>query len=266
MSEAQTETVSELQLVELQQPQAALPVAQPPSVPAVATPGDLLRIAMNTASPDLDRLERLMEMQERHERREAEKAYADAMATFKANPPTIGKNKKADFTTAKGRTTYDFSDLGNVVAQIVPALAAHGFAHRWSLTQDGKRVTVTCTITHRQGHSEQVTMSADNDETGGKNSIQAIGSAKSYLERYTLLAATGLAVSDGSDDDGASTDLKTELADEWIAKVKAAPTDKDVLKVWELGSAALEKLPNSYKEFKDAVATRRGEIQEGAQK
>lgn len=209
-----------LALVEIAEPQAQPLAVVPNNAPAVATPGDLLRIAMATANPDLDRLERLMEMQERHERREAEKAYADAMAMFKANPPTIGKNKKADFPTAKGRTTYDFSDLGNVVAQIVPALAAHGFAHRWSLAQSGKSVTVTCTITHRLGHSESVTMTADNDETGGKNSIQSIGSAKSYLERYTLLAATGLAVSDGSDDDGATSGVRAEAAPEKQEKHK----------------------------------------------
>ena len=39
------------------------------------------------------------------------------------------------------------------------------------------------------------------DTSGGKNNIQAMGSAVSYLERYTLLAITGLSTKE-MDDDG----------------------------------------------------------------
>ena len=49
--------------------------------------------------------------------------------------------------------------------------------------------------------SHVITMAAGPDGSGGKNAIQAIGSTVSYLERYTLLAATGLATED-QDDDG----------------------------------------------------------------
>jgi hypothetical protein len=50
------------------------------------------------------------------------------------------------------------------------------------------------------GHSERTTLSATADTSGSKNSIQAIGSTVTYLQRYTLLAAVGLAA--GGDDDG----------------------------------------------------------------
>lgn len=190
----------ELTLVTDQQGRSA-PVVQHKTTGS--TPADLVRYAMESGA-DLDRLERLMQMQIDWEKREAEKAFHDAMATFKENAPTIHKNKMADFATSKGRTTYGFSDLGNVVAAVVPALAAHGFSHRWVPDQNGSRLGITCILTHKQGHSESLRLEASNDDSGGKNSIQAIGSAKSYLERYTLLAACGLAVEDGSDDDGAS--------------------------------------------------------------
>jgi hypothetical protein len=65
-------------------------------------------------------------------------------------------------------------------------------------------VKVTCKLTHKQGHSEEVTLEAPLDTSGGKNNIQAMGSSVSYLERYTLLAITGLATKE-QDDDGAST-------------------------------------------------------------
>jgi hypothetical protein len=61
-------------------------------------------------------------------------------------------------------------------------------------------VTVTCIVSHRDGHFEENTLCAGRDESGNKNSIQSIGSTSTYLQRMTLKAALGLAVS--SDDDG----------------------------------------------------------------
>lgn len=69
-------------------------------------------------------------------------------------------------------------------------------------------VTVTCIISHRDGHFEENTLSAGRDESGNKNSIQAVGSTLTYLQRMTLKASLGLAASD--DDDGASADVVTE--------------------------------------------------------
>jgi hypothetical protein len=51
------------------------------------------------------------------------------------------------------------------------------------------------------GHSESTSLSASPDTSGSKNAIQAIGSTVSYLQRYTILALTGLATED-MDDDG----------------------------------------------------------------
>lgn len=54
-------------------------------------------------------------------------------------------------------------------------------------------------------------------DTGpGRNAIQARGSAKSYLERYTLTAILGLSAQD-SDDDGAGG-KKTDLLATWTER------------------------------------------------
>jgi hypothetical protein len=80
-------------------------------------------------------------------------------------------------------------------------MSRHGLTHSWKLTKDDAVwMEVTCTIKHSLGHSESVSMGAAPDTGPGRNAIQARGSAKSYLERYTLLAATGMAA--GTDDDG----------------------------------------------------------------
>lgn len=227
-----------------------------------STPADLIRYAMESGA-DLDRLERLMEMQIKWESREAEKAFAEAMAAFSENPPRVFKDKHVDFKTASGRTQYDHATIGNATDIIKAALAVHGFSHRWVTTQPDGKVRVECIITHRMGHSQSNSLESSPDASGGKNSIQAIISARTYLERHTLFDATGCAPLDEKDDDGAGTDLKTELADEWIAKVNACKTDDEVVKVWDLGSPVLEKLPNSYDEFKIAVVEARRKIAKG---
>lgn len=180
-------------------PRPAYPLAATPVPPAA-----LLQHAMNSGA-DLDRLERLMDLQDRWMGQEAERAYTEAMLGFKLKAPRIEKNKTADFTTTKGRTVYGFSDLANVVEAVVILLAENGFSHSWVPDQSvtGK-LTITCVLTHRAGHKESRTLTASHDESGGKNAIQGLGSTASYLERYTLLMACGLAVADGSDDDGAS--------------------------------------------------------------
>jgi hypothetical protein len=236
-------------------------VAGTPS--SAVAPADLLRYALNNGA-DLDRLEKLMELQQRYEENEARKAYVEAMAAFKMNPPEIIKDKKVGYNGKDGFVGYAHASLGNVTRAIVESLAKHGFSHRWDTEQQGSNVTVTCILTHRKGHSERTTLTAAKDDSGKKNSIQQVASAITYLQRYTLLAATGLATED-QDDDGTRTDLDTTLADNWIAKVQAAPTDADVVKVWELGIAAIEKAKDqhAYKEFKATVAARRADLAGG---
>ena len=73
-------------------------------------------------------------------------------------------------------------------------------SHRWNVHQDGSTITVTCYITHDMGHSVETSISAGADMSGGKNAIQAIASTITYLERYSLQAATGIAALEADDD------------------------------------------------------------------
>ncbi len=175
----------------------------PRTATAIATtPGDLLRIAVESGA-DLDRLERLMALQERWEAGEARKAFVQAMTEFKAEPLEILKRKRVSFETRDGETTsYKHAELSDVAEVVVPAMARHGLSHRWDVKQESGRIIVTCTVTHRAGHSESVTLDAAPDASGKKNAIQQVASAITYMQRYTLLAITGLATKDDGDDDG----------------------------------------------------------------
>lgn len=170
-----------------------------------ATPSDLLRLAVEQGA-DLDRLERLMDLQERWEANQARRAFVEAMAAFKAEPLEILKRKTVSFTTRDGDTTsYTHAELSDVCDGVVPAMAKHGLSHAWNIQQVDGGVRVTCTITHILGHSESVTMFAAPDASGKKNAIQQVASTVTYLQRYTLLAACGVATK-GTDDDGRASE------------------------------------------------------------
>ena len=66
-----------------------------------------------------------------------------------------------------------------------------------------------------------MSLSAPPDSSGSKNSIQAIASTLTYLQRYTLLSITGLAASE-ADDDGRGGDKKPRLSDEHKMQIHAA--------------------------------------------
>lgn len=168
---------------------------------AAVTPAQMLQIAVERGA-DLDKLEKLMQLQERWEANEARKSFVAALNAFKSSPPTISKNKHVTYGEGSKKTEYDHATLDNVVNVIAPALSSHGLTHRWSTDQGEGGIAVTCTLTHAQGHSESVTLRAPADQSGGKNNIQAIASTVTYLQRYTLLSITGLAVQ-GMDTDGA---------------------------------------------------------------
>jgi hypothetical protein len=180
-------------------------VSAAPAQPAIAsrsvamsTPSDLLRMAVEQGA-DIEKLERLMLLQDRWEANQARKAYVEAMAAFKSNAPKIYKDKNVSFTG----TTYNHATLGGICEVVIASLAKHGISHRWDTTQPGNgMIIVTCILTHMLGHSESTALEAPPDNSGKKNGIQQLASTVTYLQRYTLLGACGLATKDMPDDDG----------------------------------------------------------------
>jgi len=169
------------------------------------TPVELLRIAV-TNNADVEKLTKLMDLQERWEKNEARKAFNEAMKRFKANPPEILKNKLVEFDTSKGKTSYRHATLDSVCEIVTKALYDVGITFSWKVSQDKEFITVAAVLTHDLGHSEQTQLMGMPDNSGGKNPIQAVGSTTTYLQRYSLLAACGLAAS--NDTDGVVRDTK----------------------------------------------------------
>ena len=178
---------------------------------------------------DIDKIEKMLVLQERWEANEAKKAYHLAMAKFKANPPEIEKDKRVSYEmTGGGTKSYNHASLANVTGKINSALSVQGLSATWDTAQgEGGRITVTCRITHEKGHSESTKLAASPDDSGKKNSIQAIGSTISYLERYTLLALTGLATHDMDNDGQAEEDDIEYINEKQTAEIRAMLTQLD---------------------------------------
>lgn len=268
-----TEVIDQMPQGASQQAQAGSIVARPQGVlmgGGGTTPGELLRIAMERGA-NMDLLERLMALQERHDANEARKAYVDDMAAFKSEPLEIFKRKEVGYKTREGDFVgFKHAELSEVVAVVVPALARHGFSHRWDVKQEPGKVTVTCIVTHRSGHCESLTMESAPDDSGKKNKLQQVASAVTYLQRYTLLGITGTAARDvdddgagaGDDDDGQGDEAQQvliALLDDLAEKL----TDEDarlhyVNNTKRLGDVKLQA------KFKAAVIAHRAKLKEGA--
>ncbi|AUQ64401.1 ERF family protein [Phaeobacter inhibens] len=159
------------------------------------------RVVMNPAA-DLDKLERMLAMKERMEAQAARVSFARSLSEARAEIPPIVKDATVDFTSSKGRTHYQHETLAGIAKTIDPILARYGLSYRFRTEQGQGGVRVTCIIAHSEGHAEETTLAGAPDASGNKNSFQAVGSAVTYLQRYTLKAALGLSAE--VDDDAQS--------------------------------------------------------------
>jgi hypothetical protein len=218
------------------------------------TPAMLLSLAIDKGS-DLDRLERLMMLQEKYEANQARKAYTVAISDFKKNPPAIDKDK----TVSYGNTHYNHASLANVTEKINAALSNHGLSASWTASQVGNNVTVTCRISHILGHYEETSLTAGPDTSGAKNAIQALGSAISYLQRYTLLSLTGLASKDMDTDAALAEFITDSQAKEILDVIDKKQIDAGKFLVFIGANVIGEILSTDFKKAMDALRAAKGQ-------
>lgn len=171
-------------------------------------------------------------------------AFYKAMLQARAEIPTIVKSIEAG-----GR--YKYADLATVAQAVEPVLSRHGLGYHWDTeTLPDGSVAVSCTIWHVDGHEHRTSLSAPSDTSGNKQPIQAMGSTITYLQRYTLLAALGVAVA--RDDDAARTGRTVTPSQ--VAQLVQASDGLDVLPLLEkLGIVEWEELQQS--EFRRVMAS-----------
>lgn len=231
----------------------------------VLTPLAMIDRALSSGA-SVEVLEKLMGLQERYDANMARKAFDNAVAEAKGEIPAIEKGKHVGFETRGGGTTnYNHETLGMIAAVVDPILHRHGLSYRFRADQGEKGVSVTCVLSHRDGYSEETTLSAGADSSGGKNGIQAIGSTTTYLQRYTLKLALGLATTD-KDDDGKTSEAPpiSGAAEAAIDLIQQCATLADLTAWKEKNDPIVQKLdPNDADAVVRAWKARAREIRTG---
>lgn len=192
------------------------------NLPAVS-PFTLIERAMDKGV-DVTTLEKLIELQERTEDKNARRAFAQAIANAKNDFGKIGKSGTVNH--GQGKTSFKHETMADIEGAVKSALSRYGLSYRFNTDQTDK-ITVTCIIEHKDGHREENRLSGAPDSSGAKNSIQAIGSTISYLQRYTLKAALGLSASE-IEDDGAAAGGAISITAEQFVQIRNLAAEKGV--------------------------------------
>ena len=179
--------------------------SMPWRLPAAATPDQMLDRAI-TQGASMEVIGRMMDLNDRWQAGRKREAFDAAMAEAKGSIPVIPK-------TARGHNAKPYADMAAIAKAVDPVLAQHGLSYRFRTRQDERLIHVTCIVAHRAGHYEENTLSGPADTSGSKNAIQSIGSTLTYLQRYCLMQALGLAASVENDDDGAAAGVKAPIID-----------------------------------------------------
>jgi hypothetical protein len=207
----------------------------------------------------IDQLEKLLALKERWDAAQANKAFLSAMSTFQKEVPAIQKKKQVGYKARSGELVgYKYAELGEIDETIKVPMSANGLSKRWEISEDGEKLICTCIISHIDGHTERTTMSSVKDGSGGKNEIQSLASAISYLQRYTLIGALGLTTaSEDNDGDGTAPQAQSQSQPQYnpdlpwlnMTDKKGNQTEDGIRITKEIaaGKTTIEQLRNEYK-------------------
>jgi len=138
------------------------------------------------------------------------KEITKALVAFHQNVGTIHKTAKS--------YTNQYAPLDQVLSVVIPALSNQGltFTHTFEPGTEGNEPILICTLLHTSGETLESRLPLV--VAKGKNVTQDLGSAITYLKRYTLLAMLGL-VAD------VDTDGNPDAAPEPAAKPRVAKAE-----------------------------------------
>lgn len=131
-----------------------------------------------------------------------EKATPDLLAALAA---AQGEIENATKNAKNPHFKNNYADLAECLNTIRPVFSAHGLSVIQSTAFDGALVNVTTVIGHKTGGMISSVASC----VPAKSDAQGIGSATTYLRRYSVAAMCGIAQ---EDDDGQSARHETKPA------------------------------------------------------
>lgn len=175
-------------------------------------------VSQAIATGDMNTIERVLAMRKELKEEAAKEEFFRALAKFQALVPAIPKRKKG--------FGYLYAPLGDIDRGIKTAMEEAGLSKRWEQVETGDQVTVSCVITHIGGHSESATIGPVSwdllEKTERMNGLQHRAAVIAYLQRYTLLAAGGIATADDIDAAGITpNEARPKVNDDQLATLEA---------------------------------------------
>jgi hypothetical protein len=140
-----------------------------------------------------------------------------ALAAVQAELPRVEKKNTAN----TGSYSYDYADLADVSAAILPLLGKHGLAFTaWPTLNDDGKFVLAYSLLHSSGQ----------ERTGeyplpSQGTPQTLGGVITYARRYTLCAVTGIAP--GGDDNDAAGAPEHQMDAPRERRVRTAHSDPE---------------------------------------
>lgn len=188
------------------------------------------KAALNSAI-DVDKMQKLLDMQEKILDRKAKHNFSVDFVRMKSNLPKIIRTKNNTQTKSRYASLDDINEIIN------PILNEYNFGTSCKISQTDKLINVTAVLWHRDGHSEETTISLPLDKSGiqgavNKTDVHAIASSTTYGKRLALCALLNLSTGDESDNDGnyqsnepIATEEQQKAIEARVVKLNKANTD-----------------------------------------
>jgi hypothetical protein len=244
-------------------------LAAPPSDSTAAVLALLERVALDPGA-DATKLERIVGMYERLKAEEAELAFNAAKGRILKRLAGIKvvKNKSALYEIDKGKPqkgTYEafkYAPLEEIDKHLRPLLLEEEMDLSYS---DEPRehcwILIRGRLKHLPGgHFEDSFMPAPLDTSGGKSSVQGVGSTNSYLRRYIACNIFNIVVI-GDDDDGNGGTIDEDQINtllDLIEKARAGPKFLKYMRaksIHEAGSLKAAVATIASRDYRKAITT-----------
>jgi hypothetical protein len=219
---------------------------------------------------DVEKLERVIAMYERLKAKEAELAYNAAKGRIlkKLARIKIVKNRSVLYEIENGKPqkgTYEafkYAPLEEIDKHLRPLLAKEDMDLSYSdEPREGGGILIRGRLKHLPGgHYEDSFMPAPLDTSGGKSTVQGVGSTNSFLRRYVACNIFNIVVV-GNDDDGSGgtiDETQTKVILELIKKAKVGPKFLKYMKahsVEEAGSLEAAVATIAARDYRKAIST-----------
>lgn len=192
--------------------------------------------ALSNPNMDMSVLKEMLAMQKEVMAQQAIIDFNNDFSAMSKEIPVIAHTKKSYSTT--------YTPLEDIVNIVRPILSKYGFSISFNNTQETAGfIKVTCQLRHKAGHMiENMLILPTEAATKGMNAMQAIGAAISYGKRYTLCGILNIATTADDDNNGFSTNAKTELSKKTLTDIRL---DKAIEQV-NAGTITVDSITDAY--------------------